>query len=80
MIRHKDIKYVVWGTGKEHVPQLFNVTSDPEEYVNLALDPGYAPLIETMDAMLKKQIDYPKITMDVASYNIEMAVRLAMAP
>lgn len=29
MIRKGEMKYVVWGTGKQHPPQLFNLTSDP---------------------------------------------------
>jgi hypothetical protein len=30
MIRKGEMKYVVWGTGKQHPPQLFNLTSDPK--------------------------------------------------
>eukprot|EP00051_Salpingoeca_urceolata_P010974 m.134902 g.134902 ORF g.134902 m.134902 type:complete len:579 (+) comp16929_c0_seq8:21-1757(+) len=73
MIRNGNIKYVAWGTGKEHVPQLFNLSSDPEENINLATDPKHAPLVQAMDAKLRQQVDYPSVTMDVAQYNLDMA-------
>lgn len=55
--------------------QLFNVTSDPNEMTNLALQktPAVAALIAELDADLRKQVDYPVVSMDVATYNIEMA-------
>ena len=40
MLRRADMKYVVWGTGAEHPPQLFNLTEDPDEWNNLALQSG----------------------------------------
>ena len=75
MIRKGEMKYVVWGTGKEHPPQLFNVSSDPNEMTNLALQktPAVSALIAELDANLRKQVDYPAVSLDVATYNIDMA-------
>jgi hypothetical protein len=71
------MKYVVWGTGQEHPPQLFNLTADPNEMVNLAtaspLPASTTALIKQLDAALRLQVDYPAVTKDVASYNIQMA-------
>ena len=75
MIRRGEMKLIQWGTGKENVPQLFNLTHDPNEWNNLALHPtkAYAPLIAELDALMKTAIDYPEVARDVARYNIKMA-------
>lgn len=73
MIRRADLKLVVWGTGAEHPPQLFNLTADPDEMHNLALKPGYADTVSELDALLRTEINYPNVSLAVAKYNIEMA-------
>eukprot|EP00045_Choanoeca_perplexa_P018203 m.282010 g.282010 ORF g.282010 m.282010 type:complete len:561 (+) comp17744_c0_seq17:3-1685(+) len=73
MLRTADVKYIAWGTGTQHVPQLFNLTSDPNEYTNLALDPDYSTLVSQLDQRLQSLIDYPNVTMEVAKYNQDMA-------
>ena len=75
MLRRGDMKYIAWGTGAEHVPQLFNLTSDPNEWHNLALHPSakWSALVAELDALLKTAIDYPEVARDVARYNIQMA-------
>ena len=40
MIRRAEMKLVVWGTGEQHEPQLFNLTADPDEWHNLARGVG----------------------------------------
>lgn len=89
MVRRGEMKYVAWGTGEQHEPQLFNVTSDPDEWVNLAAGLGilhgpakasarevaahpYGGLASELDALLRTDIDYPAVTLDVATYNIQM--------
>ena len=47
--------------------------ADPDEMVNLALDPQHHDLSVEMDVLLKGRIDYPNVTMDVARYNQAMA-------
>merc|ERR1711988_2001971 len=83
MVRRCEMKYVAWGTGAEHHPQLFNLTADPDEWANLAdpellrTDPvqhkRYQAVVEDMDALLRKSIDYPSVTREVARYNLRMA-------
>lgn len=73
MVREGEMKYVVWGTGKEHDPQLFNLTADPDEETNLALTPGGAAEVTRLDALLRQHIDYPAVSIDVAQYNLDMA-------
>jgi len=80
MVRQGDLKYVVWGTGEEHLPQLFNLTADPDEWSNLAdptVDPSHYHRHQQsgkdMDALLRTYIDYPSITREVAQYNLNMA-------
>ena len=52
-----------------------NLTADPNEMTNLALQktPAVAAQIKSLDAALREQVDYPAVTMDVAQYNIDMA-------
>lgn len=73
MVRKGEMKYVVWGTGKEHAPQLWNLTADPDENTNLALGPGGAAAVAPLDALLLKHVDYPAVSLDVAQYNLDMA-------
>eukprot|EP01079_Euglenida_sp_SAG-EU17-18_P012469 gene12469-345_t len=73
MVRNDTWKYVVWGTGHEDPPQLFNLASDPNEDTNLALDPKYSDLISSLDIFLRKYVEYPSVSNDVASYNVKMA-------
>ena len=89
MVRRAEMKLVVWGTGEQHEPQLFNLTADPGEWNNLARGVGvasavtrrythsathaYSALIDELDTLLRSDIDYPAVTKDVASYNVKMA-------
>eukprot|EP00730_Choanoeca_flexa_P007832 TRINITY_DN12397_c4_g1_i1.p1 TRINITY_DN12397_c4_g1~~TRINITY_DN12397_c4_g1_i1.p1 ORF type:complete len:567 (+),score=133.77 TRINITY_DN12397_c4_g1_i1:2620-4320(+) len=73
MLRTDDVKYIAWGTGEQHPPQLFNLTADPDEHVNLALDPSYHGLVGELDRELRGLINYPNVTMNVATYNQDMA-------
>jgi len=89
MVRRGEMKYVVWGTGEQHEPQLFNLTSDPDEWTNLARGVGaiergtgrharadthpHGALVAELDALLRSEIDYPAVTRDVAAYNVKMA-------
>lgn len=49
------------------------MTADPLEEDNLALDARYKDLIEEYDALLRKEINYPSVSMEVAKYNQDMA-------
>ena len=74
MVRQADMKYIVWGTGQEHIPQLFNLTADPHENQNLYdYNDHYRSMIPELDALLRETIDYPNVSLAVAKYNQEMA-------
>merc|ERR1711908_226327 len=83
MVRRGELKYVAWGTGEQHHPQLFNLTADPDEWVNLAgpemlrADRArydqYQEVVKDMDKLLRNSIDYPSVTREVAQYNLKMA-------
>jgi len=67
-------KYIVWGTGEEVPPQLFDLTKDPSEFTDLLANETSAPkeikqLVATLDKNLRSTIDYPSVAMQVATYN-----------
>ena len=67
MIRRGDMKYTVWGTGAEHPPQLFNISADPGETTSLHdTDTRHAELVQELDALLRRSIDYPNVSLAVA--------------
>ena len=60
-------RYTVWGSGAEHPPQLFNLTADPDEATSVhARDARHAALADELDALLRRSIDYPNVSMAVA--------------
>ena len=67
-------KYVTYGTGEQVPAQLFNLSADASESVNL-LSPPVAPaaaaVASRLDAQLRTQIDYPAVARDVARYQHE---------
>merc|ERR1719334_1529234 len=69
LLRHDEYKYVVYGSGEEVAPRLFNIKQDPEEMNDLAEDKHYADHITKMDALLREIVDYPAVAENVESYN-----------
>ena len=63
------MKYVVYGTGKEVVSQLFDLSNDPDETKNLIHAEDYSNMVETLDSNLRTVVDYPKVSLNVAQYN-----------
>ena len=62
-------KLVQYGTGMEVPPQLFDLTLDPNEMRNLALEESYTDIIAELDRELRSIVDYPTVARDVASYD-----------
>lgn len=60
-------KYTVFGSGKQHPPQLFNLLTDPGENTDISQSEPAA--IARLDALLKTVVDYPSVATDVATYN-----------
>merc|ERR1712087_704398 len=69
LLREDEWKYVVYGSGKEVPPRLFNLVQDPLEMVDLASNKSYAGRISDMDKTLRGIVDYPAVAEDVESYN-----------
>mgnify|MGYP005844955453 CR=1 FL=1 len=63
------MKLVVWGTGNEVDSQLFDLTQDPDEMVNLIHDTAYSNFKASLEQTLRTVVDYPKVALDVARYN-----------
>ena len=63
------MKLVVWGTGQEVDSQLFDLTHDPGEMVNLIHHSLYANTITTLETNLKSVVDYEQVAKEVAQYN-----------
>ena len=74
MLRQNEYKYVVYGSGHEVAPRLFNVVADPDEMNDLAVNISYKSLIESMDGILRTIIDYPAVAENVEKYNKESFV------
>lgn len=64
----KDWKLIVYGTGKEVSPQLFNITNDPEELNDV--HEQFPEIVQSLTARLAQVVDFPTVSLDVAQYNI----------
>ena len=75
MATDSEYKYVAYGDGQQVPAQLFNLTADESESVNLLVPPGNAAaeaIAARLDAQLRAQIDYPTVAHDVAKYQHDM--------
>jgi len=76
-------KAVIYGTGVEVPPQLFNLTADPDEMDDLCRgvleckQDGIDTLYKTMEGRLMSIVDYKAVSKDVAHYGYEMFNRWA---
>jgi choline-sulfatase len=63
-------KLVQYGDGGQVVPQLFNLSADAGEDINLAVNasPAITALIARLDGQLRTVMDYLSIAADVADY------------
>ena len=71
-VENTTYKYIIWGTGTEVPSLLFDLDADPSEWNNLVASPQHADIVKLLEANLKTVIDYPKVALDVASYNKDM--------
>ena len=64
-------KLVQYGTGAEVPPQLFDLSADPGELVNLHNASDAARAAEAaLDAALRSVLDYPAVAQDIADYQL----------
>ena len=66
-----DMKLVIYGTGNETEHQLFDLTRDPDEMINLSSNPSYSSVVSSLEEALRSVVDYPRVALDVASYNLD---------
>ena len=69
LLRQNEYKYVVYGSGQEVPPRLYNMAIDPDEMNDLAMNESYASMIQDMDKILRSIVDYPAVSENVESYN-----------
>ena len=62
-------KYVVFGTGEEVAPQLFNLRNDISEKNNVAT--GNPEIVKKLDEELRRHVDYVNVSNSVAKYNFD---------
>ncbi|EDQ84361.1 uncharacterized protein MONBRDRAFT_34742 [Monosiga brevicollis MX1] len=70
LIRYQNWKLVTYGTGQEVAPQLFDMVNDPGETHDVHAQ--HPDLVAQLDALLRSRIDYPSVSLDVATYNLAM--------
>merc|ERR1719482_955823 len=61
-------KLIVWGTGKQHPNQLFDLVNDGNETTNLVDKPEQAQRVQSMLGKLQGVVDFPTIAQNVAKY------------
>lgn len=60
-------KLIVWGTGAQHRPLLFDLDADPGERRDLAK--ALPAVVADLDADLRAVVDYPQVAAAVAAYD-----------
>jgi len=63
-----DLKLVVWGTGAQHKHQLFNLTADVDEKINLIDRPEMANVVADLLEKLRSVVDFKTVAENVAKY------------
>ncbi|XP_048187257.1 arylsulfatase K isoform X1 [Perognathus longimembris pacificus] len=65
-------KYITYSDGVSILPQLFDLSSDPDELINIATK--YPDFTSSLDQRLRSIINYPKISASVHQYNKEQFI------
>merc|ERR1712217_204554 len=68
LVVHTDLKLVVWGDGDHHPHQLFNLTADPDEMVNLISHPDMQDYVQMLLNKMQSVVDYKAVSQNVAKY------------
>lgn len=68
-------KLVIWGTGQQVDSQLFDLTNDSHEGVNLIHDADYELIVGALHSNLQSVVEYPAVALDVAKYNRDSFLR-----
>uniref|UniRef100_A0A8U8CJC9 Arylsulfatase K n=1 Tax=Geospiza parvula TaxID=87175 RepID=A0A8U8CJC9_GEOPR len=67
MLRTGKWKYITYSDGSSVLPQLFDLTADPDELTNLAIK--FPVTVHSLDKILRSIVNYPKVSSSVHEYN-----------
>ncbi|XP_037981740.1 arylsulfatase K isoform X3 [Motacilla alba alba] len=67
MLRTGKWKYITYLDGSSVLPQLFDLTADPDELTNLAIK--FPITVHSLDKILRSIVNYPKVSSSVREYN-----------
>nr|XP_014723115.2 arylsulfatase K isoform X2 [Equus asinus] len=73
MLRTNQWKYVAYSDGASELPQLFDLSSDPDELTNIATK--FPEITFSLDQKLRSIINYPKVSASVHQYNKEQFIK-----
>ncbi|XP_042547033.1 arylsulfatase K [Dipodomys spectabilis] len=65
-------KYITYSDGVSIMPQLFDLSTDPDELINIATK--YPDFTSSLDQRLRSIINYPKVSASVHQYNKEQFI------
>ncbi|XP_037657851.1 arylsulfatase K isoform X1 [Choloepus didactylus] len=72
MLRTNQWKYIAYSDGTSVLPQLFDLSSDPDELTNIATK--FPEITYSLDQKLRSIINYPKVSAFVHQYNKEQFI------
>lgn len=72
MLRTGQWKYIAYSDGASVQPQLFDLSSDPDELTNIAME--FSEITYSLDQKLRSIINYPKVSASVHQYNKEQFI------
>uniref|UniRef100_A0AAF6Z7A0 Arylsulfatase family member K n=1 Tax=Bos taurus TaxID=9913 RepID=A0AAF6Z7A0_BOVIN len=73
MLRTNQWKYIAYSDGASVLPQLFDLSSDPDELTNIAAK--FPEVTSSLDQKLRSIINYPKVSASVHQYNKEQFIK-----
>ncbi|XP_003261672.1 arylsulfatase K [Nomascus leucogenys] len=73
MLRTNHWKYIAYSDGASILPQLFDLSSDPDELTNVAVK--FPEITYSLDQKLRSIINYPKVSASVHQYNKEQFIK-----
>ncbi|XP_077923172.1 arylsulfatase K isoform X3 [Halichoerus grypus] len=73
MLRTNQWKYIAYSDGTSVLPQLFDLSSDPDELTNIATQ--FPEVTYSLDRKLRSIINYPKVSASVHRYNKEQFIK-----
>ncbi|XP_036702024.1 arylsulfatase K isoform X1 [Balaenoptera musculus] len=73
MLRTNRWKYIAYSDGASVLPQLFDLSSDPDELTNIATK--FPEVTSSLDQKLRSIINYPQVSASVHRYNKEQFIK-----